>query len=461
MNTKYYIAIDMGATSGRVILAAVSPEGHVSMETIHRFPTPMIKTGKSMFWDLNKIYGNIIEGLKAVGKRGVKVESIGVDTWGVDFVGIDEAGEIIRNPHSYRDPYSIAAQKEFFKHMGPKELFFRTGIEIMNFNSVFQLFAQKQSGELNGVSKLLFLPDAISYLLSGNMVCEYSILSTSSLMDPGSKTFDEKILSICGLDSGKFAGIVYPGSEIGRLKKEIAELSGLGEVVVKAVAGHDTASVIAAVPSETENFAYLSSGTWSLMGVEISEPQVNERMYDLNFTNEGGANGRICLLKNITGMWILEQCLQKLKSEGRVYTYDEIRVMAEGCSPSPHVFNPDDAMFAAPDDMVKTVCGYMEKYGWEVPQDDAHLFRLIYDSLAARYSEVFSMLKELSPHEIDVLHIVGGGSQNELMNKLTAQACGVEVVAGPSEGAALGNIMIQAGLTRKDIHNSIKTEKYL
>lgn len=460
MNTKYYIAIDLGATSGRVTLAAVSTDGHVSMEAIHRFPTPMIKTGEAIFWDINKIFENIIAGLKVAGERSVRVESIGVDTWGVDFVRIDESGEIIGNPHSYRDPYSYAAQKEFFKQMDPKELYSRTGIEIMNFNSVFQLFAQKQSGELQGVHKILFLPDAISYLLSGNMVCEYSILSTSSLMDPRSKKFDEKILSICGLDSGKFADIVYPGAEVGRLKAEIADLTGLGQVVIKAVAGHDTASVIAAIPSETNNFAYLSSGTWSLMGVEINEPQISDRMYDLNFTNEGGVNGKICLLKNITGMWILEQCLKVLKTEGRAYTYEEIRVMSEECGPSSHVFDPDDATFAAPKDMVDAVCDYMKTHGWEPPQDDAHLFRLIYDSLAVRYSEVFSMLKELSPHKIDVLHIVGGGSQNALMNKLTANACGVEVVAGPAEGTALGNIMVQAGLTRQEIYNSIKTEKY-
>lgn len=457
---KNYIAIDLGATSGRVVLSSISDGGDVSMETLHRFPTPMLESGSGIFWDINIIYENILEGLKEAGRRQIKVESIGVDSWGVDFVGVKSDGSFSGNPHSYRDPYSFAAQQEFFKHMSPEELYSRTGIEIMNFNSVFQLFAQKKRGELKDVCRILFIPDAVSYMLSGKMVCEYSILSTSALMDPRTRTLDDKILSVCGLTEDMFPDIVYPGADVGLLKDDLAELTGLGQVMVKAVAGHDTASVIAAVPSENSHFAYLSSGTWSLMGVETDSPQINQRMYSLNFTNEGGVAGKTCLLKNITGMWILEQCLRKLKSAGREYSYEEIGVMAENCELSANVFDPDDPVFSAPPDMIGAIEDYMKGHGWSAPEDDAHLFRLVYDSLAARYAVVFSMLKELSPFEIEALHIVGGGSRNSFLNRLTAKACGVKVIAGPAEGTALGNVMVQAGLTRNDIGSSIKTEIY-
>lgn len=455
---RNYVAIDLGATSGRVILSNVAPDKKVEMETILRFPTPLVSRDDKYYWDIDNIFSNILKGLSLVAQKGVEIESIGIDTWGVDFVGVKADGTLCGMPRAYRDPYSFAAQEAFLGEIPRQELYNRTGIQIMNFNSVFQLYAQSKSGDLDDAQKILFIPDALSYLLTGKMVCEYTILSTSAMMDPRTRTLDARILEVCGIDESKFPDIVYPGHIVGTLSASVKAATGLGDVPVIAVAGHDTGSVVAAVPAEDEHFAYLSSGTWSLMGIETREPVINDKMFRLNFTNEGGIGGTTRLLKNITGMWILEQCLAKIREHGRDYTFPEITAMADAAGVSAHVFNPDDACFASPTDMPAAIAAYMNERGWEAPRDDAQLFRLIYDSLAARYAEVFSMLKEIAPFEINTLHIVGGGSQNAFLNALTAKACGVKVVAGPAEGTALGNVMVQAGLTRGDILKSIETK---
>lgn len=441
---KNYIAIDLGATSGRVILAAVE-DGKVSMDTLHRFPTPLIEKEGKYFWDISVLVSEIRSGL---GKAaGIAIESIGVDTWGVDVCPVYADGSV-GNPRAYRDPYTNGVPEEFFGIMPREELYRCTGIQIMNFNTVFQVFAQSKAGDLEGVSKLLFMPDAVSYLLTGNMVCEYSILSTSAMMDPRKKAFDPEILKVCGVSPELFAPIVLPGTKVGELKAEF----GLGPVPVLAVAGHDTASAVAAVPADTEDFAYLSSGTWSLMGIESPEPVINEVMASLNFTNEGGATGNIRLLKNITGMWLLEQCLVKWRSEGKEYSYQQLADMAAGCPASPELIDPDDPDFAAPTDMPKAI---RSKVG-DIP--DAALVRLIYDSLAAKYADVFHKLEEISGRHLTQLNIIGGGCRNEFLDQQTADACGVKVVAGPSEGTALGNVMIQSGLSRAEIFNSVETK---
>ena len=456
---KNYIAVDLGATSGRVILAKVSEEA-LEMETIHRFPTPLLQIGGKYYWNIYSIYDDIVKGLTIVGQRGIKVESIGVDTWGVDFVCVAKDGSLLGLPRSYRDPYTEGIPEKFFKKMPREELYRRTGIQIMNLNSVFQLFAQDKEGSvaLDKAKTILFMPDAFSYLLTGKTVCEYTILSTSALMDPRTKKLDKDVLDVCHVKSKRFPSIVYPGAKVGRLTPELAEKTGLGKVNVLAVAGHDTASAVAAVPALSEGFAYLSSGTWSLMGIETKDPVIDEKMFQLNFTNEGGVGGTTRLLKNITGMWLLEQCLVKWRSEDKNYSYAEIARLAAECGPSPRLIDPDASEFAAPTDMPAAICKYCEDNGFAAPADDAHMMRLIYDSLAGKYAEVFHKLEEIAPFKIEALHIIGGGSQNELLDQMTADACGVTVVAGPAEGTALGNVMIQAGLSRKEINKFIDTK---
>ena len=457
---RYYIAIDLGATSGRVILASCSGSGNLNLETLHRFPTPLVEKEGLYYWDIDSIFSGIIEGLKAAGSRNIEIESIGIDTWGVDFGLVGGDGKLTALPRSYRDPYSFRAMEEFLEKMPRRELYDRTGIQLMNFNSVFQLYAQSQSGELDNVDTILFMPDLLSYMLTGEKVCEYTILSTSAVMNPRTKELDGSILALCGLEPSVFAPLVYPGAVIGKLKPEIAGITGLGAVPVKAVAGHDTASAVAAVPATAENFAYLSSGTWSLMGIETDRPIIDDRMFLMNYTNEGGVGGTITLLKNITGMWLLEQCLAKWKGEGRTYSYDEVREMAASSSPAGFVIDPDAQEFASPTDMPDAIRRWCVSHGYATPTDDASLVRLIYDSLASKYAETFRALEKIAGHPIEVLHIIGGGSQNTLLNQMTADACGVKVIAGPAEGTALGNVMVQAGLSREQIAGNLEIKTY-
>jgi len=457
---KNYVAVDMGATSGRVILATVGV-GKIEMETIHRFPTPLVHIGKHYYWNIYSIYNDIISGLSLLGERGIKIESIGVDTWGVDVAPVAADGTV-GLPHAYRDPYNDGVPDAFFKEFSREKLYERTGIQIMNFNTVFQLYAQDKGGcsSFKGADTFLFMPDALSYLLTGEKVCEYTILSTSALMDPRVKEIDDELLSLCNLKRSNFAKVVLPGTQVGTLTDELAEKTGLGKVPVIAVAGHDTASAVAAVPAQDEHFAYLSSGTWSLMGIETKEAVIDEEMFKNNYTNEGGVGGTTRLLKNITGMWLLEQCLAQWRTEGREYKYDQINAMAAACPKCTEVINSDDPCFATPQDMPAAIRNYCKSNGIAEPEDDAHIVRLIYDSLAAKYADTLKFLQKVSPVEINTLHIIGGGSQNQLLDQMTADACGIKVVAGPAEGTALGNVMIQAGLSRQDITNTIDTKTY-
>lgn len=457
MNEKNYIAVDLGATSGRVILANVNKEGVINMQTIHRFPTPLLHIGDKYCWNIYSLYDDIVKGLAMVGQKGVKVESIGIDTWGVDFVCVADDGTLCALPRSYRDPYTNGIPEKFFKKMPKEELYNRTGIQIMNFNSVFQLYAQhkEKSSALDNAKRILFMPDALSYLLTGKMVCEYTILSTSALMDPRKKKLDKSILRVCHVKARRFPKIVFPGTKVGKLTDSLAESTGLGNIPVIAVAGHDTGSAVAAVPASDECFAYLSSGTWSLMGIETKEPVIDTRMFELNFTNEGGVGGTTRLLKNITGMWILEQCLVKWRSEGKDYSYAQIAEMASDCPPSRNLIDVDDSAFAAPTDMPAAIAAYCRSHSFDAPENDAQMMRLIYDSLAGKYADTFKKLKEIAPFPLNTLHIIGGGSQNELLDQMTADACGVKVVAGPAEGTALGNVMVQAGIKRSDLYKSV------
>ena len=452
--SKNYIAVDLGATSGRVALAALEDGGALSMETLHRFPTPLVERDGRYYWDIFKIRDEILAGLSKASGRNI--ESIGIDTWGVDFCVVEKDGTL-RLPRAYRDPYtSESLLEDFFGRMSREELYRRTGIQIMNFNSVFQLYAQHREGSLDGADRILFIPDALSYLLTGNMVCEYSILSTSALMDPRTRKIDGEILKICGLTEAMFPEIVFPGTAVGTLSDEIASSTGLGKVKVVAVAGHDTGSAVAAVPALNGNFAYLSSGTWSLMGIEVEKPVIDDAMFSMNFTNEGGVRGTTRLLKNITGMWLLEQCLAQWRKEGRDYDYAQLVQMALSVPASAKLIDPDDAAFAAPQDMPSAI---RAKVGEDL--SDAQMVRLIYDSLAAKYAEVFAKLQGIAPFPIEVLHIIGGGCRNELLDQMTADACGVKVVAGPAEGTALGNVMVQASLSRRDLAASLPTRTFL
>ena len=470
MTPHYFLAIDLGATSGRVILAALGEE-KLELEVLHRFPNRLIEIGGKYYWNIYALYEDILHGLTEAGRRKLPVTSIGIDTWGVDFVHIGRDGMPLGLPRAYRDPYTNGVPEAYFEQIPRRELYARTGIQIMNFNSLFQLYAQHKENAtaLAEAETTLFMPDALAYLLTGGKVCEYTILSTSQFMNPHTKRIDEGLLAAAGVDASLFPEVVMPGTQVGTLTAQIARQTGLGEIPVVAVAGHDTGSAVAAVPAEGERFAYLSSGTWSLMGIELQQPEITDESCELNFTNEGGVDGTTRFLKNITGMWLLEQCRAAWKRDGREYGYPEIMALMQTTAPSAAVIDPDAPEFAAPIDMPEAIRRYCTEKGLPVPADDAAMMRLIFDSLAAKYAAVLDKLRSVAPFPIEVLHVIGGGAQNDLLNQMTADACGIPVVAGPSEATALGNIMVQArtaGLVgsldemRRYIRRSIETKRF-
>ena len=440
-----FLAFDCGATSGRAVLATFS-SGGFAMKEVYRFPSGIIELGGKYYWDVLAIYQHFINCLRELGRQGIVPDSIGIDTWGVDFGFVGEDGALLGNPRAYRDPYTDGVPEKVYETIPRDRLYAATGIQIMNFNSIFQLYAQTREGfsPLRHARHILFMPDLLSYMLTGEKVCEYTIASTSGMMDQNTRQFNKVLLEKLGVRTDILLDIVQPGTVVGRLRKEIASACGLPQIPVVAVAGHDTASAIAAVPAEDARFAYLSSGTWSLMGIETPAPVINAESSRLNFTNEGGIDGTTRFLKNITGMWLLEQARKVWEGEGRTYTYPELEQMARSEASFPSVVNPDDSRFAAPANMIDAIDGYLRETGQLPATSDAQYVSCIYHSLAARYKEVVDMLQGFAPFRIEKLHVIGGGSANDTMSQWTANAIGMPVVAGPMEATAIGNVMLQA-----------------
>ena len=453
---QYFFAVDLGATSGRTIIGTLE-NGKLTQEEISRFDNRLIETGGHFYWDLFVLYNEIMNGLKICALRKLDITSIGIDTWGVDFVFIGSDGAILRNPLSYRDPHTFRHMDEYFeKVMDKNTVYGITGIQFMFFNSLFQFYAMRQDGNsaMEHAEKVLFLPDALSFMLTGKMVCEYTIASTSQMLHPRKGDLDDRMLKSVGLRREQFGPMVQPGTPIGFLSEEVQRQTGLGPVPVIAVAGHDTASAVAAVPARNRQFAYLSSGTWSLMGIENKCAIINDKSYEHNFTNEGGVEGTTRFLKNICGMWLYESCRREWKQwkesggnglmEVGDLSHQALQASAMESEPFRSIINPDDQVFANPLSMVEAIQDFCRRTGQPVPETTAQMCRCIFDSLALRYRQVFEWLKEFAPFPIDVLHIIGGGSLNKYLNQMTADSLGVEVLAGPQEGTAIGNIMLQA-----------------
>lgn len=471
MEQSNFLAIDVGATSGRAVVGTLSGAGF-EMREVHRFPNSIMEVQGKYFWNVYDLYGSIKTSLSLCAREGMKIHSIGIDTWGVDFGCIAADGTLLGLPRAYRDPYTEGAPEEYFQLVPREQVYGKTGIQIMNFNSLFQLYRMSREGfsPLKHAGHILFMPDLLSYLLTGNMVCEYTDASTSQILNPVTKQFEASLLKAAGVDPGIMLPPVMPGTAVGTLTEAIARETGAGRVPVIAVAGHDTASAVAAVPAADRNFAYLSSGTWSLMGIETDDPIINEASYTHNFTNEGGIDGTTRFLKNITGMWLLEQCRKEWEKAGRTYEYPQIVKMAEEAGAFKSIVNPDDPRFANPASMTEAIIDYCKETHQAAPATDAEFTRCIFSSLAARYKEVLALLKEMAPFPIERLHVIGGGSKNALLNQFTANAIGMPVVAGPSEATAIGNCMMQAkaaGLVadrwemRRFIANAFKPEVFL
>ena len=441
MNIHHFVAIDLGATSGRVILASLS-NGTIEMEEIHRFPDTIIQMQGHFYWDLPAIYKSVIEGLKKVAERKVEIASIGIDTWGVDFAFFGKDGQMLGLPYCYRDPHTTDAPEKFFERMPRHELYAKTGIQIMNFNSVFQLDTLRRNNcsALEAAAKILFIPDALAYMLTGNMITEYTIASTAQMIDPRTKCWDKDILSLLGLKEENFGPITMPGQKTGTLTEEVRSLTGLGAIPVVAVAGHDTGSAVAGTQLSGNDTAYLSSGTWSLMGIESREPIISERSFELNFTNEGGIEGTIRVLKNICGMWLLERS----RTEWEEQSYSSLIAQAEASEPFRSLINPDAPCFANPKSMIEAIDSYCKATNQPTPQSTGEYVRCIFESLALRYRQVTQMLGEFSPEPLRKMIVIGGGARNNMLNQYTANATNLTVETGSSEATALGNVMMQA-----------------
>jgi rhamnulokinase len=446
MNSKnFFFAVDLGATSGRTIIGTLN-DGRIDLEELTRFDNTLIEANGHVYWDIFALYHEVIKGLKMAHERQIPIRSIGIDTWGCDFAIVGDDGQILRNPLAYRDPHTTHTMERYFAHALPKEeVYAKTGIQFMNFNSLFQLYQMRQDGNtaLRQADKVLFIPDALSYMLTGKAVCEYTVASTSQILNPMTHDLDDDLLASIGMRREQFGPMTAPATVIGQLTQEVQKLTGMGDVPVIAVAGHDTASAVAAVPAANGKFAYLSSGTWSLMGIETPEAIINDKSFAKNFTNEGGIEGTTRFLKNICGMWIYERCRQEWP-EAKNMSHGELQQGLLECEAFRSIINPDDPMFANPDSMVDAINGYCTQTGQPVPRSTAEYCRCIFDSLALRYRQIFTWLREFADFEIDLLHIIGGGSMNKFLNQFTANSCGVTVLAGPQEGTAIGNIMLQA-----------------
>ena len=446
-----FLAFDCGATSGRAVLG-VFENGRFSMQEIYRFPNETLELGGRFYWNVYSLYEQLVTCLRQLGRQGIRLDSIGIDTWGVDFGCVAADGTLLGLPRAYRDPYTAGIPEIVFETIPRTELYGATGIQILDFNTLFQLAAQTREGNtaLKEAESILFMPDLLSYLLTGQKVCEYTDASTSGLMDQASRQFNLSLLARLGIRTDILLPIVQPGTPVGPLRDALAKETGLGAVPVIAVAGHDTASAIAAVPASDEAFAYLSSGTWSLMGIEVSGPIISEESAAANFTNEGGIDGTTRFLKNITGMWLLEQCRKSWKAAGRDYSYPELTDMARAEAAFPGRINPDDPRFAHPADMLTEIGAALQAQS-VAAETPGQLVSCIYHSLADRYKAVLAQLQTFAPFPIRKLHIIGGGSANDLLNQWTADAVGMSVVAGPTEATAIGNLMLQAraaGLVR-------------
>lgn len=442
MKPNNFFAVDLGATSGRTILGSIA-DGKLMQRELTRFPNNIIQTGGHFFWDIYALYAEIIRGLKVVADEGIEIASIGIDTWGVDFVMIGKDGGILRNPYCYRDPHTDGAMEEYFRRVPKEKVYEKTGIQFMQFNSLFQLATLKKNHDsaLEAADKILFVPDALMYMLTGEAVCEYTILSTSQMLDPRTKKIDNELIDVIGLKESQFGRYVNPSDVVGTLTPEVQQMTGLGAVPVVAVAGHDTGAAVAAVPAENERFAYLSCGTWSLLGIETKDAIISDKSYEYNFTNEGGIEGTTRFLKNICGMWLLERCRKEWTDA------PDIAQLCKEAMEAPafqSFINPDDAMFANPVSMVEAIQTYCKQTGQHVPQDYREMARCIFESLAMRYRQVLGYLKDMAPFAIEKLHVIGGGSRNAYLMQMTANSIGLPVITGPVEGTAIGNIMLQA-----------------
>lgn len=441
-----FLAFDLGAESGRAILGELR-EGRLSLREIRRFPNGALNFRGHSHWNVFRLYEEMKESLRAcAGEMREDLKGIGIDTWGVDFALLAGDGSILGLPYTYRDGRTQGAMEHFFTRLAPERVYRLTGIQFLPINTLFQLFAMVRDNSplLEVASDLLFIPDLFNYLFTGEKRTEFTFATTSQLYNPWKSDWDDDIFAALGISPAIMQTVVPPGSLIGEISPAICQETGLpGPVPVIAPATHDTGSAVAAVPAAADGWAYISSGTWSLMGIEIPEPICNESAREFNFTNEGGVEGTFRFLKNIMGLWLVQGC-RKAWKEARAYSYEELTQMAAASPPFVALIDPDRDAFLNPPDMPAAIRQFCHESGQSVPESPGGVVRCILESLALQYRSVLEQLREMISWPIHTIHVVGGGAQNRLLCQFTADATGLPVVAGPAEATAIGNILVQA-----------------
>ena len=464
------LAIDLGASSGRGIVGSFDGS-KLELRENHRFANDPVFVNGRFTWDILRIFFEIKNSITKTVIDGDNITSMGIDTWGVDYGLIDKNGRLISNPTHYRDTRTVNVSEYVEKFVSAKEIYDRTGIQAIDFNTLNQLAVEaRDNAELLGYAdKMLFTPDLLNYFLTGKMNTEYTIASTGMILDAKARDFAFDLTDKLGIKSSLFAPLVKPGTNLGGLLPQINEEVGKNNINVYTVASHDTASAVIAVPAKSEDFIYISSGTWSLMGMELDEPLINDDTRIANFTNEGGAAGKIRFLKNIMGLWIIQESRRQWKREGKDYSFAQMEAWAKEAVHFRSLINPDDASFNTPGNMPEKIREFCRKTGQPVPETVGEVVRCIYESLALKYRHTVENIQTLRNKPATMINVVGGGTKDKFLSQMTADACGIPVSAGPEEATAIGNLLMQAmavgeikGLSeaREVVRNSFEMKYY-
>ncbi len=449
-SNKVFLAVDLGASGGRVV-AGLLQHNRLQLEEVHRFENGGVLLNERLYWDLPRLWSHVVDGLRLAAHRyGERIASVGVDTWGVDFGLLDRNDELLGNPYCYRDLRTAGILPQAFEVVGREQIFAETGLQFMEFNTLFQLHAlrRQKAPVLEVAEHLLMIPDIFHWLLSGEKTNEYSNATTTQIYNPLARSWSQFLIEKFAFNRSWFGSLVEPGTRIGTLRKSVREQTGMNSVQIIVPGTHDTASAVMAVPTSWKvqtqpTWCYISSGTWSLMGVEVPGPVINDTCRSLNFTNEGGVGGTTRLLKNIAGLWLIQECRRIWRTTGHDRDWQQLLDLARQSPPLRSLLDPDHSTLVAPTNMPAAIQQRCRDLGEPVPETEGALVRCILESLAMRYRMVLGWLEQLTGGSLATVHIVGGGSQNALLNQWTADACQRRVVAGPTEATAIGNLLSQ------------------
>ena len=439
------LAIDLGASSGRGIVGSFDGK-RLSLRENHRFSNDPVSLNGRLYWDILRIFHEIKQSITKTVLDGDNVASIGIDTWGVDYALLDKHGRMLSNPVHYRDDRTLGVQEKVNRIIPAEELYAVAGLQTMNFNTIYQLFVHREEDPeaWAQATRMLNIPDLLNYFLTGVMANEYTILSTGALLDAKKRDFADDLLKKLNIPKNLFGDVVQPGTVLGGLLPQVLGDTGKTDAKVMTVASHDTASAVLAVPTQEEDFIYISSGTWSLMGTELKDPLINAQSRAANFTNEGGVLNTIRFLKNIMGLWIIQESRRQWKREGKDYSFAQMEAWAKEAPAFRSIIDVDDASFSTPGNMPEKIRDFCRKTNQPVPETVGEVVRCIYESLALKYRFVAEHIQNMMGKKAKVIHVVGGGTKDGFLSQMTADACGIPVAAGPEEATAIGNLMMQA-----------------